>query len=276
MATKLTVGMAAWLLLGALAQAQFSQSSQDLIALEDKVVAAERAVERMSASSSTDERQRAERELGELKDDLAYLRVKSRRGDRISDAEREKLNAALTDFTAKLDKQASGQRHPRELPVGTELDVRLQGGLNSGTVNIEDRVTATTVVDLYKGDMLLVPAGSVLSGIVTAVDRASRTDRTGRLSVRFDRLRVGERTYEIQGAVVDALKSDGLKGEAGRIGVGAGVGAILGGILGGTKGAIAGILIGAGGAVVATEGKDVDLPAGTVLRVRLDSALVIE
>ena len=276
MATKLTVGMAAWLLLGTLAQAQFSQSSQDLTALEDKVVAAERAVERMSASSSADERIRAERELGELKDDLAYLRVKSRRGDRISDAERDKLSAALTDFTAKLDKQASGQRHPRELPVGTELDVRLQGGLNSGTAQLEERVTATTVVDLYKGDMLLVPAGSVLSGIVTAVDRASRTDRTGRLSVKFDRLRVGERSYEIQGAVVDALKSDGLKGEAVRIGVGAGVGAILGGILGGTKGAIAGILSGAGGAVVATEGKDVDLPAGTVLRVRLDSALVIE
>ena len=68
-----------------------------------------------------------------------------------------------------------------------------------------------------------------------------------------------------------ALESEGLKGEAGRIGAGAGVGAIIGGILGGAKGAIAGILIGGSGVLVATEGKDVDLPVGTVLRVRFDS-----
>jgi ABC-type uncharacterized transport system permease subunit len=53
-------------------------------------------------------------------------------------------------------------------------------------------------------------------------------------------------------------------------------GAILGAILGGAKGALAGILIGAGGTVAATEGKDVELPAGTVLRVRLDSALNLQ
>ena len=57
------------------------------------------------------------------------------------------------------------------------------------------------------------------------------------------------------------------------VGAGAGVGAIIGGILGGFKGALAGILIGGGGTIAATEGKDVELPAGTVLRVRLDSGL---
>ena len=34
---------------------------------------------------------------------------------------------------------------------------------------------------------------------------------------------------------------------------------------------MAGILIGGGGVVAATEGKEVELPAGTVLRVSLDS-----
>ena len=57
------------------------------------------------------------------------------------------------------------------------------------------------------------------------------------------------------------------------MGIGAGVGAIIGGILGGTKGAIAGVLIGGGGVLVATEGKDVDLDPGTTLRVRFDSAV---
>jgi len=39
------------------------------------------------------------------------------------------------------------------------------------------------------------------------------------------------------------------------------------------KGAVAGILIGGGGVIAATEGKDVHLPEGTVLRVRFDSTV---
>jgi hypothetical protein len=41
------------------------------------------------------------------------------------------------------------------------------------------------------------------------------------------------------------------------------------------KGALAGILIGGGGVVAATEGQDVNLPAETVLRIRLDSAISV-
>jgi hypothetical protein len=37
------------------------------------------------------------------------------------------------------------------------------------------------------------------------------------------------------------------------------------------KGALIGVLIGGGGTMVATEGKDVTLPAGTLLRVRMDT-----
>ena len=50
--------------------------------------------------------------------------------------------------------------------------------------------------------------------------------------------------------------SEGIKGEAGKIGAGAGVGAIIGAILGGAKGALAGILIGGAGTIAATEGTD--------------------
>lgn len=73
--------------------------------------------------------------------------------------------------------------------------------------------------------------------------------------------------------MTQALESEGIKGEAGKIGAGAGVGAIIGAILGGAKGALAGILIGGGGTIAATEGTDVELPAGTVLRVRMDAPL---
>jgi outer membrane lipoprotein SlyB len=61
--------------------------------------------------------------------------------------------------------------------------------------------------------------------------------------------------------------------DASRIGAGAVVGGIIGGILGGGKGALLGVLIGGGGTIAATEGSDVDLPVGTVLRIRLDQPL---
>jgi hypothetical protein len=54
------------------------------------------------------------------------------------------------------------------------------------------------------------------------------------------------------------------------------VGAIIGGILGGFKGALAGLVIGGGGTIAATEGKEVELPQGAVLRVRIDSPVDIQ
>ena len=157
------------------------------------------------------------------------------------------------------------------IPAGQEIDVRLQEQLSSDTAQVEQRFEATTVVDLYRGNDVIVPAGSIMRGVVSSVNRASRTDRKGSLTVSFDQLTVRGRNYPIRGTVTQALESEGLKGEAGRIGAGSAVGAIIGGIIGGVKGALVGVLIGGGGTIAATEGSDITLPAGTVLRVRLDT-----
>jgi hypothetical protein len=162
-----------------------------------------------------------------------------------------------------------------EVPSGTELDVRLERELSSATAQVEDRFTATTMVDLYQGNEVLIPGGSTLRGVVSSVNKATRTDRKGSVTVAFDQVTVRGRAYPLHATVQQALQSEGIKGEAGKIGAGAGVGAILGGIIGGAKGALLGVLIGGGGTIAATEGKDVTLPAGTVLRVRLDQPLQI-
>jgi hypothetical protein len=163
-----------------------------------------------------------------------------------------------------------------DVPVGTELDVRLQDSLSSNRNQVEDRFEATTMVDLREGDRVIVPAGSVLRGVVSSVQEAGRLDRQGRMTLAFDQITIDGRTYPLRATVMQALESEGVRGEAARIGTGAGVGAIIGGILGGFKGAITGILIGAGGTIAATEGTDVELPAGTVLRVRLDTGLDLQ
>ena len=162
------------------------------------------------------------------------------------------------------------QRADSAIPVGQEIDVRLTNELSSDTAQVEDRFEATTIVDLSSGNQVLIPAGSVVRGVVSSVNRASRTDRKGSLTVSFDQITVNGRSYPMRGTVTEAIESEGIRGEAGRIGAGSAIGGIIGGIIGGVKGALLGVLIGGGGTIAATEGKDVTLPAGTILRVRLD------
>jgi hypothetical protein len=166
---------------------------------------------------------------------------------------------------------STSQSNRSSIPAGQEIDVRLEKELTSDTAQVEDRFEATTAVDLYRGNEVLIPAGSVMRGVVSSVNRASRTDRKGSLTVAFDQVTVNGRSYPMRGSVTQALESEGIKGEIGRIGAGSAVGAILGGIIGGGKGALLGVLIGGGGTIAATEGKDVHLPPGTLLRVRMDT-----
>ena len=66
----------------------------------------------------------------------------------------------------------------------------------------------------------------------------------------------------MRATATQVFESKGIRAEAGTAGVGAGVGGIVGGIIGGVKGAILGAVIGAGGAIAATDGKDISLPGG--------------
>ena len=159
------------------------------------------------------------------------------------------------------------------VPVGAELDVRLQTTLNSGTAKVEDRFEATTLIDLEQDGGVLIPAGSTVRGVVTDVKPAGRVERKGSLTLSFDQVTVNGRSYPIRGTVTQTMEAGGYKQDAGKIGTGAVIGGIIGGILGGGKGALAGVLIGGGGVVAATEGQDVDLKPGTVLRMRFDSEL---
>jgi hypothetical protein len=68
------------------------------------------------------------------------------------------------------------------------------------------------------------------------------------------------------------------KQDAAKIGAGAAGGAIVGGIVGGGDGAAKGAAIGGGagtGVVLATRGKEVSLPAGTPLSVKLTAPLTV-
>src|SRR4029453_15342768 len=283
------------------AAAEQSVSSSDIQRLQDQVYQAGTEVGRLRSTDSA-LASRLESELDDLRDDVVYLKVKMRREGSVSRSEytdvRDKLQSVRSQArgdaassqegnyprpddrasTGSSSGSSTGTREDRRttssrsaIPAGQEIDVRLEKELTSDTAQVEDRFEATTAVDLYQGNTVLIPAGSMMRGVVSSVNRASRTDRKGSLTVAFDQVTVNGRSYPMRGTVTQALESEGIKGEIGRIGAGSAVGAIIGGIIGGTKGALLGVLIGGGGTIAATEGKDVHLPAGTLLRVRMDT-----
>ena len=288
----------------------FAQVAIDMATLERRVEDAQTASEESNAAGDEQEMNEIRDDLGYLRvrarRGLAVTRTERQRlSDRVdrfltrinnsnNNSNNNNNNASNRGVIDRRDQPANrttdrsgnrtsdrnndriGSMRSLEIPSGTEVDVRLVTGLTSDTAKVEDRVEATTMVDLYRGNDMIVPSGSVLTGWVTSVDRASRTDRQGKMTIEFNRVRINNRNYDTKAYVTQALESDGIKGEAGRISAGSAVGAIIGGLLGGVKGAVAGILIGGGGVIAATEGKDVHLPEGTVLRVRFDSAVPLQ
>lgn len=297
----LAVCVAAGLAVPAAGQTSGTVSQSDIQRLQDNVYSAGSDISQLRGRDSTRASQ-LQSELDDLRDEVVYLKVKLRKErtlprsdyvdvrDRIEDvrtrARNEGTNAYSTPSTSSTGSTAvprssqtrsgntrgtTGTQAGYEIPTATELDVRLLGSLNSGTAQVEDRFEATTVADLNVDGRTAVPAGSVLRGVVTAVEPGTRTNRTSKMTVSFDQLTVNGRSYPIRATVTQAIQGEGIRGELPRTGVGAGVGAVLGGLLGGVKGAVVGAVIGAGGTVAATEGKEVELPQGTVLRVRFDA-----
>jgi hypothetical protein len=264
------------------ASAQAQLTAADIQRLQDNVFDATTDVSRLRQRDAR-LAESLETELDDLRDEVIYLKVKLRK----TGATRAEY-ADLRDRIDRLRNQARGEPTPAantssrrpvvderisatEIPVGTEFDVRLQSRLNSGTARVEDRFDATTIVPYERNGRLLVPAGSVMRGVVNSVTPATRgVNRKGELTLVFDRFSIDGRTYSVRATVMQALQGEA---DTGRVAAGAGVGAIIGGILGGVRGALTGILIGGGGTVAATEGNEVELAPGTVLRVRLDAPL---
>jgi hypothetical protein len=281
--------------LGAPVLAQQSSVTQaDIQRLQDNVYQAGSDVSQLRSRDSVRASQ-LQAELDELREEVIYLKVKLRKEQTLRRAEYADVRDRIEDvrtrargdsdtFASRTESRTTAAPPARstttargmvEVPAGTEIDVRLTNTLDSGTAQVEDRFEGTTLVDVNIDGRTVVPAGSVVRGVITSVERATRTNRTAKMTVSFDQITINGRAYPLRGTVTQAIEGEGLRGEVGRIGTGAGVGAIIGGILGGFKGALAGILIGGGGTIAATEGKEVELPQGSVLRVRIDSPLQV-
>jgi hypothetical protein len=158
------------------------------------------------------------------------------------------------------------------IPAGTLIRVELQTGVSSASSEAEDAVRATVrspvTIDGYEA----VPAGSTLTGAVTDARRSGRVKGRAHVAFRFSSLQARDERIDIRTSTVARTAPATKKSDAAKIGIGAGAGAVIGGIAGGGSGAAKGAAIGGAGGtgvVLATRGKEVSIPSGANLAVKL-------
>ena len=187
-----------------------------------------------------------------------------------------------TDDPRRAESEPTMAREPNRdrlsLPAGTELQLVLESGLSSATSQVGDPVTARVARATSPDGRVVLPGGTVLKGRVYRADAAGRVKGKSRLAVDFDRIVVRGVEHRLDTTAIDVEGPDSHGKDAAIIGGSTVGGAIIGGILGGGKGAKKGAVVGAvggTGAVLATRGRDVEIPAGSNWTVRVKDRVTL-
>ncbi len=166
-----------------------------------------------------------------------------------------------------------------QVPADSVLGLQVERTVTSDLARVEDKVTARVTRDVRVGTRVAIPAGAIVSGSVTEVDRGGKMKGKARLAVRFHTVTLADGTQ--MSIRTDAVIREGQSpsGEtAAKVGGAAIGGAILGAILGGGKGAAIGAGVGAAGGTAAAMTNDrnpATLPAGTNVTVRVQQPVTV-
>jgi hypothetical protein len=167
---------------------------------------------------------------------------------------------------------------PMDVPSGTELVLTLESSVSSETAKADERVRATVAKPVVIAGMTVIPEGAAVAGTVVSAERSGRVKGRASVAIRFNEVVVASTPYRISTARI-VREADATKGEdAKKIAIGAGAGAAIGAITGGKKGAAIGTAVGGGagtGAVLATRGEEVTIPAGATLRTTIQETVRI-
>lgn len=181
------------------------------------------------------------------------------------------------------------------LQEGTELRLRLRTSVDTKISQTGDRIIATVEEPVSIDNVEIIPVGARVQGRIGDIQKPGRFGRGGKLVLAFESIEVpGAGNVQISGSLVDLYEPDdqeatvkdvdiGREGQVegsgprklkqvASIGAGGGIGAAAGG---GLVGAAIGVAVGTGVAFVWFKGKNVELPAGIGLVMRVDRGVTL-
>lgn len=169
----------------------------------------------------------------------------------------------------------------RTIPSGTELVVRTNETIDSTNATEGRTYSAQLNRDVMDSNgAVLIPRGSDVQLVIRSMSQGG-TLSSGNLALDLQSVNVNGRRYLVS---TQDLQRGGTgigknRRTAEMVGGGAALGTLLGAIAGGGKGAVIGAIAGAaagGGVEVLTKGKNVKVPAETVLTFRLDEPMQLQ
>lgn len=168
------------------------------------------------------------------------------------------------------------------IPSGADLPVRTDETIDSKNSYTGQTYAATITEDVQDtAGHVAIPAGSPAQLIIRKMSGGG-VIHSPELVLDLYSVTIDKRQYAVVSSAVTENNRRGLganrrTGEL--LGGGTALGALMGGIFGGGKGAGIGALAGAGGGLVTqafTRGKEVKVPAESVLRFRLEKTLILQ
>jgi hypothetical protein len=168
------------------------------------------------------------------------------------------------------------------IPSGTELSVRTNETIDSKTAAVGQTFSAVIAADVLDSfGAVTIPKGSDAQLVIRSAQGGSITS-TSDLVLDVDSVTVSGTRYLISTGDLEQQGGQGVganKKTAIMVGGGAALGTLIGAIVGGGKGAAIGAAVGAAGGLgteVLTRGKQVRVPAETLLNFKLDQDLRLQ
>jgi hypothetical protein len=156
-------------------------------------------------------------------------------------------------------------------PAGTRLTVRMAEAIDTKRHKAGHRFTAKLEADLVAGNTVIAERGSTVYGQLASAKSSGRVAGSSEMTIIFTDIRVNNRMYAIATNPLSG-KTDNTAGDSARR---TGRAAAIGGLINGSSGAKTGAKVGLGTSIL-TGGKQISVPAGTLLDTELRVPLTIE
>ncbi len=178
---------------------------------------------------------------------------------------------------------ASGQKRQKQppkyvLPEDTVIRLRLNEQLSSKNAKVGTPFTSTVVTPVYVRGVEVIPAGSIVTGSVTHVERAGRKSQAGSINVTFTSLKLPNGAQHPLAASLAASDSEDNEGEIKgksskkRNAKFIGRGMVVGGLIGGGSGVVSGGVMGAARGLI-KKGEEAEINPGTEFDIMLNRSV---
>jgi hypothetical protein len=186
-----------------------------------------------------------------------------------------------THNTPRNNSASNNDHQPELLPAGTQLVILTNEAIDSKTASSNQLFSGQVDQDVIdSSNELIVPKGSPAQLIIRTVSAGGVTG-SSEITLDIQSITVNGRRYNVTTTDLQQKGRHGIGANARTaemVGGGTVIGTIIGAIVGHGKGAAIGAAVGAAGgagAQVLTKGKQVIIPAETVLKFNLDQAVTL-